>query len=334
MSDNPEQPRPRTRRDLRTEKTAAQETAQDLPRINAPLGGIAGGNAAQRRPRPANAKGRRPEDATRRPRNKQSQERPSGDSPRKKAAKKASGGGIMAKASGKGTKLGWKLPLVFGTLMVIGITVASMFAVRAIAPDPWSQQPNDNVNQQVQGAENGTKEGDEGQENAAGKASGDQENAGKAGQETGEGEADPNQTSFTERQYVGAPPPASLVDSKAIPQGASSINRFSTPDKNISCEISAGGVNCIMNEYVFDFGCNVQGHGAVGIIIQGDNGFKPDCYDPTKVDWPTLGAYKSTAHPPFACTVLDSGSVSCWNANTGWGFSMSQQGVQQYMPKG
>lgn len=236
-------------------------------------------------------------------------------------------------------RMGWWLPaLIVAMLLIIAISVAGHFATRSLAPNDWighgghfkqDTVPNskgDNAESAGTGSSNLEKSGESGKlEGAEGQDS-------DTSIDNGSAASDPNATTFRQRQIIGAPPVASASGSKAIPEGAVSVSQFSTPDNNIQCEISQAGVNCIMNQYDFDFGCSQGGKGAVSILIQGPQGFVPDCYDPTNVRWPSLGTNQTTAFAPFACTVIESGGISCWNASSGWGFSMSRNGVQQYMP--
>lgn len=248
-------------------------------------------------------------------------------------------------------KWGWKIPaIIAAVILIFAISIAGHFATRSLDPNKpigqgnYKQQTVPNSKGQPSPGTKGDKDGkvsDESKSKSAMektenreplKNDAEQQDDSQESISTGAEMDDPNKVTFRERQIIGAPPVPSASGSKAIPKGALAINQFSTPDGNIQCEITNAGVNCIMNKYNFDFGCSQGGKGAISILIQGKEGFTPDCYDPTNVKWPTLGTNKTTAFAPFACTAVESGGVSCWNSQSGWGFSMSRSGVQQYMP--
>ena len=116
-------------------------------------------------------------------------------------------------------------------------------------------------------------------------------------------------------------------DASPIPKDAlHSMPGFATGNGNISCQINANRVACLVYEHQ-EFG-GEEGRPLRGVMdssgqIQGVTSVESGTRDP---EYQTLEDGQSAASGKLACTSLGE-SVQCWNAQTGSGFKIGPAGI-------
>ena len=108
-------------------------------------------------------------------------------------------------------------------------------------------------------------------------------------------------------------------DKRPASKNAIEVQSFSTPNRNIVCDLS-DGVQCVIHNYAFESTC--EGKEST-YSIKSDGSTNQECSNNISTSPSTLSYGTEVKNQNYSCKIDDKGGVECWNAKNGKGFILS-----------